>query len=177
MLDKTFSCCTTFNFTCKAPTSFTFCHRIFVISILQFFLVAFLCIIFVMFLSCFCKFVCPSLLHSHKTFHCCWIIFVPFKFLILSSSILQVILPSNNFLIVFSTYLLIAFLFFLLSPRFFSFVGFMYDLLFHSHKAFQCVLHLNFGYASLFKHAFIKVLFLYKFCLHFSHVIIEAIFF
>jgi hypothetical protein len=53
----------------------------------------------------------------------------------------------------------------------------MYDLLFHSHKAFQCVLHLNFGYASLFKHAFIKVLFLYKFCLHFSHVIIEAIFF
>jgi hypothetical protein len=91
MLNKIFSFCTTFNFTYKAPTSFTFSHRRFVILFHNYFLVAFLFFIFMMFLSCFCSFVCLSLLHSHRTFPCCWIFFVAFKFLMLSSSILQVL--------------------------------------------------------------------------------------
>lgn len=97
MLDKIFSFCTMSNFTWKAPTSFTFSYTRFVISILQLFFGCISFFYFLMFLSCFCKLICPSLLHSHKTFHCCWIDFVAFKFLMLSSSILQVLVALLSF--------------------------------------------------------------------------------
>jgi hypothetical protein len=155
MLDKIFSFRIISNFTCKAPTSFTFSHRRFVIFILQ---VLFGCIFYKKNLWCFCLAFASlfALLYStHKTFHCCWIVFVAFKFLMLFFFILQVLVAflSSTFKQLFDYVLH-------LSPNCISLSSTFTKVLFfcrfclwssHSHKVFQCVLHLIFGYASFFK--------------------------